>query len=164
MGFFTILNCSELAFCDEALYKASEKYASNGMSFLYGGELSKQFLKELGKSEEYWLEYVPLKIVETMNTVFNDQIRVCKICGIEPRMERSELMAYWKEMYSTLCMIESFYHIDQTDNFRKCYNFAEENSFILDPEIWKHMKEEAIVRYSRLPPPHDHIAKPAERK
>ncbi len=65
-------------------------------------------------------------------------------------MEKPELMKYWNAIYFDLCKIAGEYHIDRTGDFRKCFDFAEENSIIGEKEIRRHIKRNSFMRHMKL--------------
>jgi glycosyltransferase involved in cell wall biosynthesis len=145
LAFFALLNVSEFAYCDNSFFSYNEKANSNGASFMFGGNLFSKFFADNGCDECYYYEYVPIKLRTVWNSVLNDFYRVCNICNVKYNIDDIDYINYWKNIFSEILHINSYFHIDKSDHFRKLFQYLEDKELMMNKEIISHIEKNMPV-------------------
>lgn len=73
-----LLNADTMIFIDRSLYLSRGSSVSNG-SNAYSGAVSDDFIASIGPEYD-WFRYVPSKVMFVTNLIFDDYLRIAKVC------------------------------------------------------------------------------------
>lgn len=95
-----LLNADTMIFIDRPLYISSGASVSNG-SNAYSGAVSDDFIASIGREYD-WFEHVPSNVMFVTNAIFDDYLRIAKICRHDELNKYFNIRTYYYRLLDEL--------------------------------------------------------------